>query len=688
MYEKFFSLSHRPFAAAPNLECIVAHEGYVDAREKLLRCLMDGCGTAVVTASPGLGKSLLCQDLQSRLRGMFTVAYLCSAQFPNRKAMLQAILFELGAEYLGLSEDEARLCIMQAAQEAADRGRSLIVIVDEAHLVSTELLQELRAIAEPSPRCATPVRLMLAGQLELEERLADQSLDSLNQRIACHAILEPLTQAESAEYILERLAIAGAKTQLFTEEAMAFMVKAADGNPRAIHQLCDHCLLSAYTIEEKPVSVETARNSLEDLRSLPLHWNDAGLLDDASGMDDETFEDSMEDDFVATVQTPLTAAGDSDLESVQEPSEVVSHDPGPLWGDSPDVGVFEVGGNAADSHEEPHLEAPLASQPEPEISDAALFASVAPWPAVPVEAIGSHELELPAPESVEAEPDEATLKLSTQIDIELSEPVSAEVMSSFDVIEPEGDEEPVMEAPEQEAAIAPPEEPAPSAEHAFTLHQPAVEWSEPDDVDESEEDTAIEAHWSRHVQFLDELEPDDFDDEEIVINDHYAALDRASQALSSWLPQAPELLQFLSQYAMKEQPRRAHEPTSSMHQSAVELAEPEEAGHEEELLATIRGLQEQLRQASVERPMPVDGRESWRQPVEYDVVQPPEESAHHVAEPVVETSPAPAVIEHEAPVAHTTAPEPVKSRFAQLFSRIRQRRREVEDRLRKNTDWI
>ena len=54
MYEKFFSLAHRPFAAAPNLECIVAHQGYVDAREKLLRCLTDGCGTAIVTAPAGL----------------------------------------------------------------------------------------------------------------------------------------------------------------------------------------------------------------------------------------------------------------------------------------------------------------------------------------------------------------------------------------------------------------------------------------------------------------------------------------------------------------------------------------------------------------------------------------------------------------------------------------------------------
>jgi type II secretory pathway predicted ATPase ExeA len=678
VYEKFFSLAHRPFAAAPNLECIVTHQGYVDAREKLMRCLSDGCGTAILTAPAGLGKSLLCQDIQSRLRGLFTVAYLCSAQFPNRKAMLQAILFELSAEYLGLSEDEARLCIIKAAQEASDRGRSLIIIVDEAHLVSTELLQELRGLAEPSSRCTNPARLMLSGQLELEERLADHALDSLNQRIACHAILESLTQSESAEYILERLAIAGAKTQAFTEEAMAFIVKAADGNPRAIHQLCDHCLLSAYTIEEKPISLEIARNSLDDLRALPLHWNDAGLLDDTPESVDEALDDASDDEFIPTVATEIRDS----FEDEAEP-EAVSHDPGPLWGDSPDFGVIEVGGpqeaearaiDAVEAYQAEQVEADAELLPAADESEAALFASIAPWPAVPVESISvpfGESIEIPGSESIPFS------MFSTEVDAADDAPVCStpEIATS--------EYEATTESVRQEEIFDSAEESG-GDDDGFTLHAPS---NNSDDRDESEEDTAIEKVWAKQIELIDELEPDDFEDEELVIEDHYAALDRASQALSSHLPQAPELLQFLSQYSMKDEPRRSRDVAASMHQAAVEVAEPEIDTAEEELLTQIRGLQEQLRQATIERPRP---QESWQESLDpvYDVVEPPEELAvsRPIAEPVIEQAIAETPSIAEAPIAKPA--EPVKSRFAQLFSRMRQRRREVEDRLRKNADWI
>ncbi|HVJ85879.1 MAG TPA: AAA family ATPase [Caulifigura sp.] len=772
MYEKFFSLAHRPFAAAPNLECIVAHEGYVQARERLLRCLTDGCGLAVLTAPPGLGKSLLCQDLQSRLRGLFTVAYLCSAQFPNRKAMLQAILFELGADYLGLSEDEARLCVMQAALEAATRGRSLIVIVDEAHLVSTELLQELRTLAEPSPRCANPVRLMLAGQLELEERLADPELESLNQRVACHAILESLSQADAAEYIHERLAIAGAKTQAFSEEALAFIVRAADGNPRAIHQLCDHCLLSAYTIEEKPISLETARNSLDDLRALPLHWNDAGLLEESGEAVDDSLEELADDEFVSTVGPIDEAGSNHEPAATEELSEMT--DPGPLWGDSPNLGVIEVGGEmdqfeaaptaiaeeaiadeaieddeafaeAADievetvAHEaaqEQFVDAsfvdassadePIAEEPisplaesasdeagslstltattdeestvvdENPISEAALFASVAPWPAVPVafgESFGERldgdlteesanvdaataeampELAAfdinSAPEALESNPavEEATLSASTD---------DADEAAAFEeddlALEDVGQLSQELEA-ELEAEL--------SAELEAEAELKAALEAQ---LAEEEDDFAIEPTWAKQVELIDELEADDFEDEDLVVDDRYAALDRASETLATAFPKAPELLQFLSQYAMKQEPRRGREVATSMHQSAV-VAEPEVETHEEELLATIRGLQEQLRQAAVDRPRRTELSEPWQQALEYDIVEPPTEIIESAA-PV--DAPADPITEPEL-VATAPKPEPAKSRFAQLFSRMRQRRREVEDRLQKNSDWI
>ncbi len=725
MYEKFFALSHRPFAAAPNLECIVAHEGYVAAREKLQRCLVDGSGAAVLTAPAGLGKSLLCQDLQARLRGQFTVAYLCSAQFPNRKAMLQAILFELGAEYLGLSEDEARLCVMKAAQAAADRGRGLIIIVDEAHLISTELLQELRMLSEPSSRCSIPARLLLCGQLELEERLADHELDAVNQRIACHAVLEPLTLAESAEYIHERLAMAGAKTGKFTQDALEFIVKAADGNPRAIHQLCDHCLLSAYTIEEKPISLETARNALEDLRALPLHWNDSGLLDTDAEPVDEIADDAEEDEFVATTDSgSVLEAGHHD--AVDEEADVHETAPLPVWETDSTVGVFEIGGTPAPVTATPsadaeatesqsiaastgsataeELRAPVESvviseanghesaerEHVPSESDVALFASTAPWPAVPVHGLGMSLSDTLLNEIDEVEFESTTDAVTSEALEEIESLLDAAAARPVDHEEPawESLEERTIEATSELAA-------APSSE--ATIDAAAEEESAANELegelDECEEEAVECTSWRNDVEFVDELEADDFEDEELIISDRYAALDRASESLSACFPKAPELLQFLSQYSVREQSRRDHEP-AAMHQSAIEVAEPETDSQEEELLATIRELQEQLRKATVERPKPIDPADAWKEgaePVVYDIVEPPvtEPVSTPVSEPapVVEIRPA-----AESMITPESAPavqviEPAKSRFAQLFSRMRKRRREVEDRLRRNVDW-
>jgi hypothetical protein len=362
-----------------------------------------------------------------------------------------------------------------------------------------------------------------------------------------------------------------------------------------------------------------------------------------------------------------------------------THDPLPLWSDSPDFGVIEVGGaqpreaqfiDASEAHaeEEQEVEAEEESLPQAESSEAALFASIAPWPAVPVESIS-----VPFGDSVEILESDSIPFSMLSTDVDPVDGLSAGSTSAISESEFEATTESVIE----NEGIDQTEES--DEDDDFTLNSGANA-ADSDHGDESEEDTAIEKVWTKQVELLDDLEPDDFEDEELVINDHYAALDRASQAIAAHLPQAPELIQFLSQYSVKNEPRRARE-AASMHQLAVEVAEPAFDTTEEELLATIRGLQEQLRQATIERPRP---QEAWQESIEpaYDVVEPPEENVvlPPVSAPVAE-QPIPEQAAIDQPAIAKPA-EPVKSRFAQLFSRMRQRRREVEDRLRKNADWI
>jgi type II secretory pathway predicted ATPase ExeA len=567
VYEQFFGLSRRPFAPTPTPDCIVAHESYLHARNSLERCLTDGSGTALLTASAGLGKSLLCQDLMSRLEDRAKVVYLCSGKFPTRKSLLQAILFELHAEFRGLSEDEARLELLHQARSQANGG-GLVILVDEAHLVPNELLEELRTISE-SAGSTHPIRILLCGQVELEERLADGELQTLNQRIGCHAILDPLTRAESLHFLEERLKRAGRGLDLLAEEAVDLVIRVCDGNPRLLLQLCDHALLSAYTADEKTVSLETFENALQDLKALPLHWNDVGLASNRWQEADEESETATAVSEVVHPSIPATTASADESDAV--------------------MGVVEVGATPSVQHPE-----------------ATLFGSVTPW-------------------------------------VASATPVPEVTTDCANV------ETPVTSKPIERPGL-----------QAFSEQR---------------------------------------------IEDRYAMLDdEAQNRTGGAIPAPPELFKFLEQFAAPQPaPRRepvASSPVESLPvQSAAPLAaEPNPAlevldddasfADELALLETIRELQQQLRTVAEEGAADV---EPWQASVDtgYDVVEAP---SIPVDEPRAQPAPpieSVAQARINEPVAVMSSGEPAGAkRFAQLFTRLRQRRRATQDRLAREGDVI
>ena len=99
MYEPFFGFHRRPFSTAPDPGCFFAGESVQEVLTELTTCAERGQGIALLTAPAGMGKSLLCQRLISNLKAQFATIYLGNANFPTRRALLQAILLERGDEY-------------------------------------------------------------------------------------------------------------------------------------------------------------------------------------------------------------------------------------------------------------------------------------------------------------------------------------------------------------------------------------------------------------------------------------------------------------------------------------------------------------------------------------------------------------------------------------------------------------
>lgn len=369
MYEAFYGMRHRPFSPVPQPECFVPVPHMAQVLHDLEACVRRQQGIAVLTAPAGAGKTVLCQQLSRKLAGDFRIAHLRNARFPSRRALLQAILFEIGQSYIGLSEQEARLRIFESIRpgpESTD-SRPLVVLIDEAHLLAARFLEELRTLADYEVDGESLIRVVLSGQIPLEETLSEPPLSAFNQRVGCHATLEPLRADESAEYLRYRLAWAGADVEtLFTPGALSLVVHAADGNPRRISQLADHALLIGYAEEQLPVSQGTVQNALIDLRELPLHWNEPLSLSEPADMIDLPFAES---------ELPFQPESDATLPV--EPVADTSSDEG-----NGEAAVFEWGGepsSAADTlwHAgETTGEQPTSAEPESVFEPAPRFE----WP--------------------------------------------------------------------------------------------------------------------------------------------------------------------------------------------------------------------------------------------------------------------------------------------------------------------
>lgn len=275
MYEEFFGLQRRPFSATPDANCFVpleTHQGVLDA---LAVSCERGQGIGVLTGESGLGKSLVGLRLAFELQPTFATAFLGHSAYATRRALLQAILFELNRPYDRMGEQELRLELTSALKSLRSERQGFVLIVDEAHRLSMPLLDEVRLLTLLADGGEPLTRVVLIGNRDLEERLADPDLAAFNQRICCQVDLAPLTQVESLEYLSANLEFAGGEAEeIFTEDALTFLAKAADGVPRCLNHLADHSLLLAFVTERRPVSAEVVREALDDLKQLPLQWND------------------------------------------------------------------------------------------------------------------------------------------------------------------------------------------------------------------------------------------------------------------------------------------------------------------------------------------------------------------------------------------------------------------------------
>jgi len=305
MYEAYFGLSRRPFLSVPQVDHYYPGTAIEAARQTLARSIERAEGVGMVVGPSGTGKTLLCLMLAEQFKNSFEVALLSSGRLGTRRALLQAILFELGQPYRGMDEGELRLALINHLTSDEDCRRGMVLLVDEAHTLPFRLLDEIRTITNVVCGEEPRTRLVLAGGSLLEERFASPKLESFSQRITARCYLESFNREETQGYIHAQIGMAGrGGNEVISDDACRAVYEATDGVPRLVNQVCDHALLLACAAGCEQVDRAVVEEAWADLQQLPTPWNgdsddresnggivEFGGLDDEPGELDETAGD-------------------------------------------------------------------------------------------------------------------------------------------------------------------------------------------------------------------------------------------------------------------------------------------------------------------------------------------------------------------------------------------------------------
>jgi len=264
MYKRFYGFTRQPFDLNPDPERVFMSETHKEGLAILRYGVVAKKGFLVLTGAVGTGKTTLLQALTYSLEGDVHCCLLTNPTLSRDE------FFAFLAHQYNLSWTENKALFLiefsKFLEECSAKKEQVLLIVDEAHVIPVDLLEEIRLLSNQDTTGGDVFSIFLVGQPELNAHLSNDRLLPLRQRIGIRFHLDLFTRDVTVQYVVYRLRAAGAKhLDIFTDEALTLVHKVSKGTPRLINIVCDHALLTGFADEKTVIDETVIRECVDEL---------------------------------------------------------------------------------------------------------------------------------------------------------------------------------------------------------------------------------------------------------------------------------------------------------------------------------------------------------------------------------------------------------------------------------------
>ena len=267
MYNAFFGFTQNPFNMSPDPAFLFRSSQHEEALANLIYGVQSRKGFIVLTGEVGTGKTTMLECLRDFLDSQqIAFASLVNSRLTVEQ-FFDLLAYDFDLRCNRLSKTEVLLSLNSLLLERSTAGRTTVLIVDEAHNLEWDVLEEVRLLGNLENRRGKLLQIILAGQQELDAKLERVEFRQLKQRISLRCSLRGFSDQETAAYICSRMARAGLADQpIFSQELIAEIHFRSQGIPRLINSICDNLLLTAFAMESKVADLEMLNEVTADMR--------------------------------------------------------------------------------------------------------------------------------------------------------------------------------------------------------------------------------------------------------------------------------------------------------------------------------------------------------------------------------------------------------------------------------------